>query len=118
MPFPTSVDNALLSPMVERDSMNTKRPGSVIGARPFEHSCCVGYGLGCAVRGSLAGGSLRAGWLLLEPELDEPDELVDGRGVAVGVVVPLDADGVYPRPFTICPRCVCVCGVTITMGAT
>ena len=46
------------------------------------------------MRGSLAGGSLRAGWLLLEPELDEPDELVDGRGVAVGVVVPLDEDGV------------------------
>ena len=66
----------------------------MIGARLFAQSWCVSYGRGCAVRGSLGGGSLRAGWLLpLEPELDEPDD-VEARGVAVGAVVPLDEDGV------------------------
>ena len=50
------------------------------------------YGFGCAVRGagSLRGGSLRAGWLLLDPELD--DELSVPRA-CVGVA----ADGLGSR---------------------
>ncbi len=54
------------------------------------------YGFGCAVlgagslrAGSLRGVSVRAGWLLVDSELDEPDELCAPRGLAgLGVAEP------------------------------
>ena len=91
MSFLTLLIHALLTAWSTR--LDVKRKAGLRDRSPaFRAFVCVGYGLGCAVRGSLAGGSLRAGWLLVEPELDEPE--LEARGVAVGVVVPPEEDGV------------------------